>query len=151
MSTKVKSDRDIAFLMDVLMRRIHAGLHPRAVRVDKEKVGPVGGMVLFAIEEFAPVSLTHLGQTVARDKSQLTRLVHLLEHKGLIARTASETDARSSLLSLTQAGQDLVEQLRAALRDTVQDVLVLLDAQERETLEYLLRKALSSEEQGRAR
>ncbi|MEM9911469.1 MAG: MarR family transcriptional regulator [Pseudomonadota bacterium] len=124
------------------MRRIHARLHPRAVRVDTEKIGPVGGMVLFAIEEAAPISLTHLGHLVARDKSQLTRLVHLLEHKGLISRVSSETDARMSFLSLTEAGEILAGKLRNALRETVNEVLFPLDAQELETLEHLLRKAL---------
>ncbi|MEM9843429.1 MAG: MarR family transcriptional regulator [Pseudomonadota bacterium] len=128
------------------MRRIHAGLHPRAIRVDKEKIGPVGGMVLFAIEEMAPVSLTRLGRAVARDKSQMTRLIHLLEHKGLIVRVASDTDARTSLLSLTKAGERLVGKLRLALSEAVDDVLLALDQNERQSLERLLLKALSINE-----
>ena len=138
------SYQDTAVLVDGLMRRIHAGVHPKAAAVDDEKVGPVGGMVLFAIEELQPVPLLKLGRAVARDKSQITRLMHTLESKDLIQRQAAKTDARVSLISLAPKGCKLVGELRNILRDVVDETLSGLDADERTVLHHLLTKALSA-------
>lgn len=138
------SQKDTAVLVDGLMRRIHTGLHPKAAAIDVDKVGPVGGMVLFAIEELQPVPLLKLGRATARDKSQMTRLVHALEAKNLIQRSAAKTDARVSLISLTTKGRRLVSELRSILRGVVDETLSGLDAKERKTLHHLLEKALSA-------
>lgn len=137
-------DQEIAVLVDGLMRRIHAGVHPKAAAIDDDRVGPVGGMVLFAIEELQPVPLLQLGRAVARDKSQITRLVHVLEAKDLIVRHAAESDARVSLISLSPNGRKLVDQLRSVVRAVVDETLSGLDAEERGTLHRLLAKALSA-------
>mmetsp|Transcript_22415 Transcript_22415/g.36089 ORF Transcript_22415/g.36089 Transcript_22415/m.36089 type:complete len:143 (+) Transcript_22415:5051-5479(+) len=142
MSTK--SETDIAVLVDRLMRRMHAGAHIRAVDVDTDRVGPVGGMVLFTLAEIEPAPIQTLGRLVARDKSQMTRLANILEQKGLVQSTASEQDGRVRLISLTVKGQDLVDRLQAVVSDVVDTTLTKLTARERDVLHTLLAKALSS-------
>ncbi|MEL6202662.1 MAG: MarR family transcriptional regulator [Pseudomonadota bacterium] len=125
------------------MRRLHAGVHEKAVVRDRERVGPFGGMVLMAVEEFQPVPMHVLVDHMRRDKSQMTRAVQQLENKGLIARAQSKEDGRAVLLSLTEKGIAVVHQLQGIVGEVVEEQLSPLDANERRQLLALMYKATS--------
>ena len=131
---------DIAQIMDRIMRAVHAGLSTKAPAVDVEKVGPIGGMVLMALRDIEPAPVLTLGREVGRDKSQMTRLVHVLEDKGLVQRSGSETDKRVQLLGLTEKGRAQVDAFQSVLTEIIDDVLGPLDGKERQTLLALLQK-----------
>ena len=75
---------DLALLVDHFMRKIHSGLQERAPGFDREAVGPGGGIVLMTLADSGRVSLNELTKRVARDKSQMTRMIRSLEAKGLV-------------------------------------------------------------------
>jgi len=133
----------IARTVDAFMRRLHAGVHEKAVVRDRERVGPFGGMVLMAVEEFQPVPMHVLVDHMRRDKSQMTRAVQQLENKGLIARAQSKEDGRAVLLSLTEKGIAVVHQLQGIVGEVVEEQLSPLDANERRQLLALMYKATS--------
>jgi DNA-binding MarR family transcriptional regulator len=145
MSTKTASETDIALLVDRLMRRMHAGVHEKAVVVDTDRIGPVGGMVLFALAEIEPAPIQTLGRMVARDKSQMTRLVNMLEQKGLLTSTVSDEDARIRLIALSPKGRRSVATLLGVVSDVLDTTLSKLDGHERATLRNLLAKGLSAD------
>ncbi|MEO0816688.1 MAG: MarR family transcriptional regulator [Pseudomonadota bacterium] len=121
----------LAIHIDRLMRLIHAELEPRARRVDEEKVGPLGGMVLMTIEDHAPVPLNTLAALLARDKGQMTRHVQMLERKGLLTREPSAQDGRVVLVRLTPKGSARVDAFRGALASVVGDILDGVESEER--------------------
>ncbi|MEM1038440.1 MAG: MarR family transcriptional regulator [Pseudomonadota bacterium] len=133
-------DTDIAHLTDRFMRRIHASLSARAHIFDTHKVGPIGGMLLLTLAECEPAKVQDLVAQVARDKSQVTRLVKTLETKGLIVRKGDVQDARVWRLTLTDLGRDTVRELQTAIAEALSDILSPLEADERETLRNLLRR-----------
>ena len=132
----------IARTVDGFMRRLHAGVHEKAQVQDRERVGPFGGMVLMAIEEFQPVPLHLLVEHMRRDKSQMTRAVQQLENKGLIARAPSQSDGRAVLLSLTDKGNEIVSELQAIVGEVVESQLSPLTFDEQKKLLSLLNKAI---------
>ncbi|MEO1703443.1 MAG: MarR family transcriptional regulator [Pseudomonadota bacterium] len=133
----------IARTVDGFMRRLHASVHEKAQIRDRERVGPFGGMVLMAVEEFQPVSIHLLVEHMRRDKSQMTRAVQQLEAKGLLQRAPSVDDGRLVLLSLTEKGQAVVSDLQAIVGEAVETQLSNLEEDERQTLMALLDKAAS--------
>ena len=130
---------EIAKNMDRLMRRIDAAIHKRAVVLDTDKVGQLGGLVLLAIAELHPVTMQDLVRHVGRDKSQMTRLVQMMEMKGAIARTPSPIDGRVTLLHPTEKGCAFVRTIRALMSEVIDEVLAPLPAKDRAALERILR------------
>jgi len=133
-----ESDLEIARLVDRLLRRIHGSLHVRAPEFDVYGVGQGGGLLLLTVAEEAPVGPGALSTLLARDKSQITRMVASLERKGLVQREADPNDARVSLLSLTDKGRDAVHRIRVATAEVLSSVLAPVSAQEREALREML-------------
>ncbi|MEL6266673.1 MAG: MarR family transcriptional regulator [Pseudomonadota bacterium] len=131
---------DIATQVDRFVRRLNAAVHARAEAVDAERVGPLGGMALLTLAEIEPAPIGRLTAEMGRDKSQMTRLVGLLEAKGMLARTPSPDDGRVSLLSLTARGQAQVAAFRNAVAAAVDEILAPLGAGERDALAATLRK-----------
>ncbi|MDJ0825587.1 MAG: MarR family transcriptional regulator [Rhodobacter sp.] len=131
---------DLAFVVDRFMRRIHAGLHQQAVQVDTDRIGPFGGMILMAVAEMEPVSIHALVAHMARDKSQMTRSLRMLEERGLIARAGCPEDGRVSLVSLTSKGRDLVAAFQRILSEVLDGLMVPLGQAERAQLSALLRR-----------
>ncbi|MEM9751401.1 MAG: MarR family transcriptional regulator [Pseudomonadota bacterium] len=138
----------LALHIDRLMRRIHADLHPKALKVDDPKLGPLGGMILMAIDENGPISVQDLSADLARDKGQMTRYVQTLERKALIERIAWPEDRRVSHLQLTDAGRDLVAAFRSALADVMDALLVDVDTTERKQFLATLHKLSQSKADG---
>ncbi|MEL6450472.1 MAG: MarR family transcriptional regulator [Pseudomonadota bacterium] len=130
---------EIARDFDRVMRQFDARLHRRAVAVDRDKVGQLGGLVLLSLAEAYPISVQGLSQKMGRDKSQMTRLIQLLEGKGVIARTPSPDDGRVSLLEPTEKGHALIEALRGVMSEVMDEIVAPLSADERAVLARLLR------------
>lgn len=132
------SDLEIARLVDRLLRRIHGSLHVRAPEFDVYGVGQSGGLLLLTLAEEAPVGPGTLSTMLARDKSQITRMVASLERKGLVQREADPKDARVSLLSLTDKGRDAVHRIRVATAEVLSGILAPVSAKERAALREML-------------
>ena len=124
------------------MRRFHSGLHPRAVRIDDEKIGPIGGMILFVIAETSPTSALAISSILGRDKAQISRVVSLLERKGMIEKSTAKADARMSELRLTDKGKLQVAAFNGALVETTRQTLGHLSPEEIQQFSNLLGKIL---------
>lgn len=135
-------DTELALLIDRFMRRIHFGLQEKAAGFDKQNVGPSGGIILLTITELGCPSLHELTEKVARDKSQMTRVIRSMEAKGLVKRQPSPTDGRVTLVSLTSAGEDVVSQIQKAVAETIDEVLGPISQADKERFENILQRAL---------
>lgn len=131
-------DVQIAQLVDRLMRRIHAGLHARAPEFDTERLGPGGSMILLTLADVEPVAMNDLSRRMARDKSQMTRVLKSLEGKGMILREISRDDGRVCLVRLSDRGRKMVGVLQDVLAETVGQVLTPMSEDERDTFIGLL-------------
>jgi len=143
MSTKTAKapDIEVGQLVDRFMRSIHADLGRKAPSFDTEKVGPAGGMVLMALGDQEPIAMHELVRALSRDKAQITRLLQSLGSKGLVEKSQSPDDGRVCVLQLTPKGRETVSQLRYAVAETIDGLLKPLNAQERDALKMLLKKA----------
>lgn len=135
-------DTNLALLVDRFMRSIHFGLQARASVFDRESVGSGGGIVLMTLADTGRISLTELTHRVARDKSQMTRMIRSLEAKALIMRDVSPSDARVSLIALTPKGAEIAQELLEAVAEVIDDILKPISAEEKQTLTTLLARAL---------
>lgn len=146
MSTKTRStpDTEIGLLVDRFMRRIHCELGRKAPSFDPDGVGPAGGLVLMTLADLEPVPIHELVRSIARDKAQITRLLQSLGRKGLVDKSPSPVDGRVCVLQLSDKGRETVARLRWVLAETIDDLLDPLDAQERNQLKVLLKKAFET-------
>lgn len=69
---------------------------------------------LAALAGDAPVSQHELSRQLRLEKSTVSRLVHQLEARGWVARGGDERDGRVVLLSLTEQGRRVAEELAEA-------------------------------------
>lgn len=81
--------------------------------------------VIYELAQRGTATATELGQELGLDAGYLSRILRGFQERGLIDRRPSETDARQSNLSLTDAGRAAFAQLDAAAR---RDVGTMLDA-----------------------
>ncbi|MFC4855732.1 MarR family winged helix-turn-helix transcriptional regulator [Actinophytocola glycyrrhizae] len=110
------------------VRDVTAGLNPSsAAAVVVLAAGPVGG--------------TELGRRVGLTQSAATRLVDSLVAAGLAAR--SSRAGRSVLVSLTESGRWVADELLAARAEALAGVLSVLPDDERARLGGLLEKLLA--------
>jgi DNA-binding MarR family transcriptional regulator len=71
---------------------------------------------LTLIAENPGISQSTLGQAAGRDKSSLTPVLDDLVRRGLVARSRSDTDRRTSRLKLTASGEKTLARLMACAR-----------------------------------
>ncbi|MEO0569385.1 MAG: MarR family transcriptional regulator [Pseudomonadota bacterium] len=135
-------DTDLALLIDRFMRKIHSGLQERAPGFDREAVGPGGGIVLMTLADAGRISMNELTKRVARDKSQMTRMIRSLENKGLLRREVSADDGRVSLIFLTPKGSEIVGELMQTVAEVIGEILEPISESERKTLQDLLTKVV---------
>jgi MarR family transcriptional regulator, lower aerobic nicotinate degradation pathway regulator len=95
---------------------------------------------LAKLTEAGPCSQNQLGRLTAMDVATIKGVIDRLTARGLTETSADPRDGRRLLVSLTRAGQQMVEKALPNALAITRETLAPLDAKERETLVALLCK-----------
>jgi len=102
---------------------------------------------VFTLWVSGPLEPSRLAETSGMSRQAVSSLVKTLEADGLIVRTAAESDARSVVLSLTEAGTRKVVQVFREHNRREADWAATLDTGERDTMIRLLGKLANAGQQ----
>jgi DNA-binding MarR family transcriptional regulator/GNAT superfamily N-acetyltransferase len=81
------------------------------------------GRIIYELAHHEATTATQLGQELGLDAGYLSRVLRGLEKHGVVRKTASETDRRKNLLSLTERGLEEFARLNAASRSEIEAML----------------------------
>jgi DNA-binding MarR family transcriptional regulator len=101
-------------------------------------------LVLSYLAERSPSRQQDLCETLMLDANNCVILLNELEDAGWTNRRRDPDDRRRHVVELTEAGREALDRARQAQLTLEDDVLAGLDAEEREQLRTLLRKALTA-------
>lgn len=105
--------------------------------------------LLSALDDFGSLSQQQLADALDIDKSHLVGPIDQLEARGLLSRIRNPSDRRRNQITLTTAGQALVDELRPVARRSQQGFLEALSAGEQRTLIELLQRVLVANDTAR--
>ncbi|MEE8334150.1 MAG: MarR family transcriptional regulator [Alphaproteobacteria bacterium] len=112
---------------------------------------PLQFAVLSALASGPPLDHIRLAGIAALDRTTVGVVARKLEARGLVTRRVSDTDRRSKLIAITDAGRTLIARALPAAEAAQDHMLAPLTAAERTTLLALLAKmADGNNEQSRA-
>ena len=124
-----------------LLRKVSgASFDQFAQLVSAHGVHPVHFGMLVVLETEGPISQRELARRTGVDPSTLVGRLDVLEERGLVERRRCEEDRRSNMLSLTGAGQRLLEQLRREAEEQRKRFFAPLSDDEEAELHRLLLK-----------
>ena len=98
--------------------------------------------VLAALEDDAPASQADLSRRTGIDRSDIVAVMNELERRGAVERMTDPADRRRNLITMTAAGVELLDELQRIIDAAQEELLVHLDAGERQQLVQLLQRAL---------
>jgi DNA-binding MarR family transcriptional regulator len=121
------------------VHRQHAGalLHGVGLSAGQE-------LLLMLLWDKEPRSQAELTRELAIEAPTTSKMLSRLEKAGVIARTRSESDRRTVLVTLTEAGRALEGPVNAAWRTLEADTVAALTPEEQDTLKILLGRVLES-------
>jgi DNA-binding MarR family transcriptional regulator len=93
-----------------------------------------------------PVPTLTLAERLVSRAPDITRMLDRLEQRGLVTRERSPKDRRTVLVAISDAGRDLLDQIREPLRDCHRRQLGHLSANELKSLIALLKLARAPHE-----
>ena len=94
---------------------------------------------LVSVERFGPLTPSELADRERIQRPTATRLLARMEEDGLVVRTPDPRDGRSALITVTDAGQALLREVRHAKDVYLEHRLETLSADELATLEEAAR------------
>lgn len=119
--------------------------HQRSRQIFDELIGSHTGLsrqqvaVMMGLYRNRNVTQTELAQSSGFDRNTLAELMNRLVRRGLVARRRSADDARAYDVSLTPAGQTLLESLFPKMRQVQTQILAPLPAKLRPMFLHCLR------------
>jgi MarR family transcriptional regulator, 2-MHQ and catechol-resistance regulon repressor len=96
--------------------------------------------VLEALYHLGTLSQVELAQKVLKSTGNMTLVLKNLEKRGLVCRERSPQDQRYVHVSLTQSGQELIDQILPVHVQGIVEAMGVLTAEEQATLGALCRK-----------
>jgi MarR family transcriptional regulator, lower aerobic nicotinate degradation pathway regulator len=100
--------------------------------------------VLAALEEYGALSQADLGRRLGLDRNEISGIVTRLDAGRHLDRRADPTDRRRNVVTLTASGKRYLEEIQRHADAAQDELLVGLSATERQQLNELLAKLLSS-------
>jgi DNA-binding MarR family transcriptional regulator len=130
-SADFEPDRSIGYLIRVINQSVLARLEPA---IAAEGLSNMQWQVLVSIYLNRGLTCAALARDLAHDKGAMTRLVDVLEERGLLVRERNAGDRRVFDLALTDGGRRAAEQGRGRVVDCWNGWLAEWDGAEVETL-----------------
>jgi DNA-binding MarR family transcriptional regulator len=96
--------------------------------------------VMAVLARFDGLSAREVAERTAMDKVAVSRALARLVEAGRVSRVTHDDDKRRSVLSLTEAGWDMHDEVAPMARAREREVLARLDAEERAWLTRILDK-----------
>jgi DNA-binding MarR family transcriptional regulator len=127
--------------MGIDAARLRAAILRLARRLRKHDLAgltPSQLSTLSSVGQSGPVRLGDLAAAERIAPSTLTRLVNVLEDRGYLLRKPAPDDARAYLVTVTAAGHDVLERIRAEATNLLTDILLTLPADQRVALDAAL-------------
>lgn len=136
------TDADILNLMGQINRACQAALQQSATMKSLDlTVFPA--RLLSVISRSPGRSQQELAELLERDKAQVARTLRELEAKGLVTRSAHQTDWRSLCPALTEKGAGIARQINQERIDLAARMMSGIDEEKKPLLANLLRRMLS--------
>src|SRR5690242_8222348 len=129
-------DEQIGFILRQVWQR-HTTIFARDIGIG---LTPTQWAAVSKLAETGPCSQNLLGRHTAMDVATIKGVIDRLTARGLTETSPDPEDGRRLLVSLTRAGQQLVEKAAPNAVAISRETLAPLDAKERETLMELLSK-----------
>jgi MarR family transcriptional regulator, 2-MHQ and catechol-resistance regulon repressor len=105
--------------------------------------------VLDILYHLGPLPLGQIAEKILKSEGNMTTVVDNLERRGLVRRERNERDRRVITLSLTAAGQQIIEEVLPQHIQAILEEMSILTADEQEILSRLCRKIGKQEERAR--
>lgn len=137
-----------AFVM-TLARVMDAASHSHVELAAAHGLSPAEFDVLATLRKVAPphrLTPTEVQQAVVITSGGLTKVLHQLEARDLVARSVAAEDRRQKQVRLTRAGKALIERAMTAVLAGQGEWINRLGNRDQEQLMQLLRKALAAME-----
>lgn len=96
--------------------------------------------ILATLNRYPNISAAKAGEKTAMDKVAVSRAVKELCNKGLLHKIFSDEDRRRSMLSLTEEGMNIYQQIEPLVTDYDHSLMQSLNNQELDQLDHLLNK-----------
>lgn len=120
-----------------LIRRLHqksTQVFQQRVKQAGHDITPVQFAAMDALRGSPGIDQAQVAHLIAYDRATIGGVIERLEKRGLVQRAANPRDRRARLVSLTPAGQDLIDELLPVVRGLQEDILDGLAPGEREAL-----------------
>ena len=101
-------------------------------------------LVLKTIHDSPDITLQKVGTAVFKDFASVTRIVQLLERKGLLRRKPHPTDGRRSELVLTSAGESVIRTVEPIAQANRRHALEGIDAEQVARLREVLKRIVEN-------
>lgn len=101
-------------------------------------------LVLKTIHESTDITLQQVGVAVFKDFASITRIVQLLERKGLLRRKPHPTDGRRSELMLTRSGETAIRTVEPIAQAYRRQAMDGIGTEEEARLRAVLKRILEN-------
>ncbi|SDM22145.1 MarR family winged helix-turn-helix transcriptional regulator [Maricaulis salignorans] len=129
-------DRRLFLLIEIAARRLNRDADARL----KAEAGVTSAQaaVLFLLARRGERRMGEIGDTLSLNPPAVTGLVSRMEALGLVRKTASKTDGRSAVVSLTEKGRALGDAADISLRGLNTELETRLGEDDSDTLHRVL-------------
>ena len=135
------ADQAWALLLQVGFELVSAHFAAAVAEVD---LAPAQARALHELDLERPISMRELAERLKSDPSNVTGLIDRLEARGLVQRSASAEDRRVRLVTLTPAGEALLDAIEPDMAKAQERILAPLPAAERTEFMRMLRALVSA-------
>lgn len=137
-------DRRLFLLLEIAARRMNRDADARLKKT--AGVTTAQTAVLFLLARKGERRMGDIGETLSLNPPAVTGLVNRMEALGLVVKTASRTDKRSAVVSLTEKGRAVSDAADHVLRDLNLELEAWLGADDADRLHDILTRLVTRDD-----
>ncbi|EFM12425.1 transcriptional regulator, MarR family [Paenibacillus curdlanolyticus YK9] len=130
-------ERSVGFMTGMTYRKLSALLQNR---LKPYEITPEQWSILYQIDRADGLIQKEIAERAGKDKPTTTRILDLLEEKGLIYKKAGTKDRRSFLVYITDKGRQMMQETLPIEKQVIAEVKSCMTTEEYDTLIRLISK-----------